>query len=352
MEIAAKVVIVRRGIPRRPLREGGALGGRKPPDHAARDGLGDVVLDGQHVAVGPIESRPPHARPRPGVDEFDGDPDSRPRAPDQGRIVGGMAAEPLDRGARLHPQARYLRQTRDDFVGEAVGQVRVPRIGGEVVKVQHGDAAGPTSEAELLRYGGADARKPDDGREAGDQRRGADSQPAAGRPARSRGRGAERRGEGSRRGKAIGALLGQGSGDRALDAGRDGPHRGQPRDRRGQALGDDRVRRRARVRRLAGEQLIRHAAQGVDVRPPVENRFGGGLLWTHVGGGPERDPRFGETLAGDTGQCQRDAKVGHHRLALVQQDVLGLDVAMDDPLTVCVVERRRDRPRDLHGLFE
>ena len=143
MEIAAEVMIVRLGIPGRSLRERSPLGGREPADHAARDGLGDVVLDRQHVAVGPIQGRPPHACPRAGVDELDGDPDSRPgspdaaghemadaeRAPDRGRIVGRMTTEPLDRGARLHRQARHLPQTRDDLVGKAVGQVRVPRIG-------------------------------------------------------------------------------------------------------------------------------------------------------------------------------------------------------------------------------
>ena len=42
----------------------------------------------------------------------------------------------------------------------------------------------------------------------------------------------------------------------------------------------------------------------------------------------------------------RDAEVGDERLPVAEQDVLGLDVAMDDAVPVRVVERERDLARD------
>ena len=41
-----------------------------------------------------------------------------------------------------------------------------------------------------------------------------------------------------------------------------------------------------------------------------------------------------------------DAEVGDHRLAFVKQDVLRLDVAVDQPAGVGVVEGRGDLPHD------
>ena len=45
---------------------------------------------------------------------------------------------------------------------------------------------------------------------------------------------------------------------------------------------------------------------------------------------------------------ERDAEVGDERLAIVEQDVLGLDVAVDDAVPVRVVERRGDLGGDSH----
>ena len=52
------------------------------------------------------------------------------------------------------------------------------------------------------------------------------------------------------------------------------------------------------------------------------------------------------TRAAGVGDGERDAEVGDERLAVVQQDVLGLEVAMDDAVAVRVVERAGDRGGD------
>ncbi len=46
---------------------------------------------------------------------------------------------------------------------------------------------------------------------------------------------------------------------------------------------------------------------------------------------------------------ERDTEIRDERLAIVQQDVLGLDVAVDHAVAVRVVERARHFARDAHG---
>ena len=49
---------------------------------------------------------------------------------------------------------------------------------------------------------------------------------------------------------------------------------------------------------------------------------------------------------------ERDAEVGDQRAAVVQQDVLGLDVAVDHAVPVRVVERVGDLARDPHRVVD
>ena len=49
---------------------------------------------------------------------------------------------------------------------------------------------------------------------------------------------------------------------------------------------------------------------------------------------------------------ERDAEVGDERLAVMQENVLGLDVAVDDAVAVRVVERARDFGRDAHRVVD
>ncbi len=55
------------------------------------------------------------------------------------------------------------------------------------------------------------------------------------------------------------------------------------------------------------------------------------LLRTHVVGRPQRHPGLGHASAGRGAQGQRDAEVRHHGTAVVEQDVLRLDVPVDHP---------------------
>ena len=53
---------------------------------------------------------------------------------------------------------------------------------------------------------------------------------------------------------------------------------------------------------------------------------------------------LGQPVAGRDAGGPRDAEVGDQRVALREQDVLGLHVAMDQPLPVGVVQRLADLP--------
>ena len=63
-------------------------------------------------------------------------------------------------------------------------------------------------------------------------------------------------------------------------------------------------------------------------------------------GVPSESPVCGQAIAPRLLHRERDAEVGEHRLAFLEEDVLRLDVAVDEPLAVRVVERARDLLRD------
>ncbi len=113
---------------------------------------------------------------------------------------------------------------------------------------------------------------------------------------------------------------------------------------------DDGLRRGAGVRRVAAQHLVQHGAQGVDVAPRVYLPVAGRLLRAHVVRRAERQARLGEPRAPGLAHRQRDAEVGDQRGAVLQQDVLGLDVAVDHALPVRVVQRARDLPGQPHRL--
>ena len=86
------------------------------------------------------------------------------------------------------------------------------------------------------------------------------------------------------------------------------------------------------------------AAQGVDVRAGGDLALAHRLLGAHVVRRAERHAGLGHPAPAGLAGRERDAEVGDQGLAVVQQDVLGLDVAVDHAVAVGVVERAR-RPR-------
>ena len=96
---------------------------------------------------------------------------------------------------------------------------------------------------------------------------------------------------------------------------------------------------------LAHQRLVQHAAQGVDVDAVVAARPGHEPFGRHVGGRADQRALLGEA---GVAQARRDPEVdevgelGPRPLRLRQQDVRGLDVAVDQRGAVGGVERRRD----------
>ena len=99
-------------------------------------------------------------------------------------------------------------------------------------------------------------------------------------------------------------------------------------------------------RGIAREHLVEDAAQAVDVAPPVELGLPGRLLRAHVLRGTDHDTRMRQLRPGGCLQGARDAEVGDQRVTVEQQDVLGLDVAVDDAVPVRVGQRFRRLPGD------
>ena len=123
----------------------------------------------------------------------------------------------------------------------------------------------------------------------------------------------------------------------------------------GRALREDRLVERLARRRLERPPqrhgLVERRAERVDVGAPVRaDALAGELLGAHVGRRSEHVARSRERLV-IGGFVAREAEVEHHRLVLGRDDdVRGLDVAMDDAELVGGVKRARDLLDDQHVL--
>ena len=101
----------------------------------------------------------------------------------------------------------------------------------------------------------------------------------------------------------------------------------------------------------AGEELVGHHADGVDVDPVIEVGVGGGLLGRHVGRGADGDAGGGERVpAGRLAHGLGHAEVHDQCVSPGQEHVVGLDVPVDHALRVRERERVGDLDQEPDGL--
>jgi hypothetical protein len=105
---------------------------------------------------------------------------------------------------------------------------------------------------------------------------------------------------------------------------------------------------RARKGRLAGQHLEEHTGEAVEIAPAIQIAFSAGLLRTHVRRSTHREPPVGDVHVVSAGSRDGggNAEIRDHRLSLLQQDVLRLDVTVDHVVPVGVSQGGRDGPGD------
>ncbi len=115
-------------------------------------------------------------------------------------------------------------------------------------------------------------------------------------------------------------------------------------------LGQDVCGGAALERQATGEHCVGHDAEGIDIAAPVDVGAAGGLFGGHVvrRSDDAAPPRHGLDLADGPGH----AEVGEQGSAglVVEEDVVGLYVAVDDALAVGVIERVGDLGQDAAAL--
>ena len=169
----------------------------------------------------------------------------------------------------------------------------------------------------------------------------------------TRGLGLERPDEIAGAGEAVGGSLGERLGDGGIHfLGHGFAQHAQVRGTLRHELGNHGLRVRAGDGRLAREHLVQHCGEGIDVAPCIDAAVARGLLGTHVLRCAERKSGLRKAVAAGLLHGQRDAEVGEHGLAFLDEDVLRLDVAVDEALAVRIVERTRHLLRDGDGFVE
>jgi hypothetical protein len=295
----------------------------------AGDRLRQLLLDLEDIVHITLEGLGPELIPVARVHQLGAEPEAVSCPPDAAFEHGGHPELPSDlldaltfalegegRGARRHPQSFDSAEGRNQLVRHSVGEVVVLAIGAQVAEGKHRDRLVRRPPARL---------RPAPGRGPHHESR----QKADDRDRRYRGASAEHRPprrwaveRPSQCGRELSGAPEPVGGDAcerpkhgALDSLRHVAHGAKPRHRLAQPLGDHRLRRAHVVRSADGDA-------------------GPGQLLVRQ-------------LAFCSAERLGDAEFGDEGVAVAgEQDVLGLDVAVDDAMLMGVVQRLRRLPRD------
>ncbi len=104
--------------------------------------------------------------------------------------------------------------------------------------------------------------------------------------------------------------------------------------------------------RLARQHLVEDAPKAVDVGPAIEIAIRHALFGAHVVRSAERDAGLRQLLLARGGCRPGDPEIHHQGMPVIDQDVLGLDVAVYDALLVRVLERIGCFGREEHGIVD
>src|SRR5205814_3262376 len=106
--------------------------------------------------------------------------------------------------------------------------------------------------------------------------------------------------------------------------------------------------------RLAGEQLVRDAAESIEVGTMIRGRVAEYLLGRHVlrrtDGDAEVRQRLGLITDARYRECLADTEIGNHGGVAGEQNIVGLDVTMNDAFLVRELECAGDVTKDARGV--
>ena len=103
--------------------------------------------------------------------------------------------------------------------------------------------------------------------------------------------------------------------------------------------------------RPTGQHLVRNAPESILVGPCID-LASVDLLGAHVGGTSDGRTRHRERMSPGSAYRAGNPEIGDDRVPSRQENVVGLDVPMDDPYGVRIVQRPRDLPYNLNRLVD
>lgn len=117
-------------------------------------------------------------------------------------------------------------------------------------------------------------------------------------------------------------------------------------------LGHDRLCRRPGERRLTREHLVGHGSEGVDIASCIDVALTRSLFRAHVLRSSQRQAGLSQPATARVRDRDCDSEIGDDRLPIVKEDVLRLDIAVNDSVSMCVVECAGDFARQPHCLID